>query len=212
MLARSLTPDDVMGLLFKLKATTPDYPANLLVERKAAFLKQAIAIKFDGPGQGGSQGGGNGGGSGPAGSGTLGGASATQGILLYAVIGVWIIAAMLTAAYVFRDQIINLLQDNGIVVEMTQAPAVDAPFPVISSPVIEVPSPEITIPPETATPDTLSDEETPPEALSDTQDTSDTKEDPGLHLGQTPGTPDVPDQNKPKPDKPEPPDKPDKTK
>lgn len=212
MFAQSLTPDDVIGLLFKLKGTTPDYPANLLVERKAAFLKQAIAIKLDGPGRGGSQGGGNSGGSGPAGSGALGGASVTQGILLYAVIGVWMIAAMLTAAYVFRDQIINLLQDNGIVVEMTQAPSVDAPLPVISSPVIEVPSPEITIPPGTATPGTLSDEETPSEALSDTQDTSDTDEDSGLHLGQTPGTPDVPNQDKPKPDKPEPPTKPDKDK
>jgi len=212
MLVGSLTPDDIIGLLFKLKAATPDYPANLLVERKAAFLQQAITIKLNGPGRGGSQGGGDGGSSGPAGSGTLGGASVTQGILLYAVIGVWIIAAMLMAAYVFRDQIIDLLQDSGIVVEMTQAPSVDAPLPVISSPIIEVPSPEITIPPGTATPDTLSDEETPPETLSESQDTSNTKENPGLHLGQTPGTPDVPDQEKPKPDKPEPPTKPDKNK
>lgn len=208
MLPHSLTLRDIIGLLAKLKAATPDYPTHLLLERKAAFLKQAITIKLGKPGRGGHKGGGRGGSSGPGSAGTLGGASAAQGILLQAVIGVWIIAAMLTAAYVFRDQIIHLLQDNGIVVEITQAPSADSPLPVIESPAIEAPFPEITTPPGTATPGTLSDGETPPGTLSDSQEPSGTDDDSGLHIGQTPGTPNVPNQDKPKPDKPKP-DKPD---
>ena len=220
MFERSFTSNDIIGLLTKLKLRTPDYPSDLMAIRKAAFLKQAITIKFEGPKQGG-KGGGDGGSlsSGSSGSGALGGMSAAQTVLLQAVIGVWIIAAMLTAAYVFRDQIIALLQDYDIVsVEMTQVPSIDSSAPAIESPVIEIPSPDAsstvdTSPSATALPDASVEGETVSDPATGEQETSEpsdnTKDNPGLHLGQTPGAPDTPNQE---PDKPEKPDKPGKPK
>ena len=219
MFERSLNPQDIIGLLSKLKAGTPEYPADLMSARKAAFMKQAIALKIHGHGHSGKGGGdgGSAGSGGSGGSGALGGMSTAQGILLQAVIGVWIIAAMLTAAYVFRNQIIDLLQDNHIVsVEVTQAPAIDPASPVIGAPATEI-SPTAATPTSisaTATPGTSSSESTGigtiiPDGSSNIQSTPDgTKDDQGLHLGQTPGPPDTPNQDKP--DKPGKPDKPKK--
>ena len=218
MLGRSVSHNDVIGLLSKLKLKTPDYPSDLLSARKAAFLQQAVTIKFDGPSQGG-KGGGDGGSSslsgGSGGTGALGGMTTAQGILLQAVIGVWIIAAMLTTAYVFRNQIIDLLQEYGIVpVEMIQLPSIDSPASTLESPVIEIPSSEtpsteVTSTSGTPVPEAMSEGKTTPEVSSDNPDTpdtsGDTKDNPGLHLGQTPGAPDTPNQDKP--DKPNKPDK-----
>lgn len=208
MLERSFTSNDIIGLLSKLKLKTPDYPVELLAARKAAFLKQAATVHIDSPNQGG-KGGGDGGGSlsgGSGGSGALGGMTTAQGILLQAVIGVWVIAAMLTAAYVFRNQIVDLLQDYGVVsVEMTQVPYFDSPAPVTEIPSQEVPPTETIFPTGTAVPGVISNEETSPETSSDTQDasgpTDENNDNQGLHLGQTPGPPDPPNQDKP--DKPE---------
>jgi hypothetical protein len=136
--------------------------------------------------------------------------STTQGILLQAVIGVWIIAAMLTAAYVFRDQIVDLLQDYGIVtVEFTQLPPFDSPIPVTGVPSSEIPPTEISSPSATALPGTSLDGDSTSGGSSNDQDNpfvnpDDPQDEPGLHLGQTPGTPDTPNQDKPgKPKKPE---------
>jgi len=209
MLERSLNPNEIIGLLARLKEQTPDYPPDLLATRKAAFMAQIVSINIGGPKPGG-KGGGDGGGSlsgGTSGSGALGGMATAQGILLQAVIGVWIIAGMLTAAYVFRDQIIDLLQDNGNVAsELTQVPSIDSPAPTIEIPSLEVPPTEITPPSGTAVPETVSEGETNSESAPDEQSTADTsnnsKENPGLHLGQTPGAPDTPNQDNPnKPDK-----------
>lgn len=226
MFNKTPSQKEIVNLLSKLKDRTPGYPSDLLAARKAAFLNQAITIKFEGPRQGG-KGGGDGGSNitgGAGGSGTLGGMSAAQGILLQAVIGVWIIAGMLAAAYVFRDQIIDLLQDNGIVVEATQAPFIDSPESVVVTPATESPLPEV--PPTEATsssavspsvtpaPDALSEGEPIPESSPDGQgvseNPSDSKSNQGLHLGQTPGAPDTPNQDKE--DNPNKPDKPDKKK
>ena len=161
MFERSLNSQDIIGLLSKLKAGTPDYPAGLMAARKAAFMKQAIALNIHGRGHSGKGGGdgGSAGSGGTSGSGALGGMSTAQGILLQAVIGVWIIAAMLTAAYVFRNQIIDLLQDNHLInVEVTQAPAIDSSLPVLVTPATEI-SPTVVTPTSitaTATPGTLS--------------------------------------------------------
>lgn len=214
MFERSFTSKDIIGLLAKLKLRKPDYPSDLMAIRKAAFLKQAVTIAINGPGKGGGDGGSLS--SGSSGSGTLGGMSAAQTSLLQAVIGIWILAAMLTAAYVFRDQIIDLLQGYDIVsVEMTQAPSIDSLAPAIQSPAAEIPSPDAeptvdTSPTATAVPDaSLEDEPAPkPDMTEDTSD--DTNDNPGLHLGQTPGAPDTPNEDKP--DKPEKPDKPDNKK
>lgn len=216
--------NEIINLLSKLKNETPEYPSDLLAARKAAFIQQAIAIQFNGPKQGG-KGGGDGGSSslgGSGGSGALGGMSTAQGFLLQAVIGVWIIAGMLTAAYVFRDQIIDLLQDNGIVEVVTQAPFIDSPAPEMVEPAGESPLPEIpptggVAPSETPVPGTVSDENAVPEEASGDQAISenpeDTKNNPGLHLGQTPDAPNLPNEEKPdNPNKPDQPNKPDKKK
>jgi hypothetical protein len=215
---------EIIKLLSRLKAETPDYQSDLMAARKAAFISQAVAIKYGGPKQGG-KGGGDGGSStsiGPGGSRALGGMSTAQGILLQAVIGVWIVAAMLATAYVLRDQIIDLLLDNGIVVEMTQAPSIESTDPSFVTPAAESPSPdvpptEVTPPTATPAPDASSEGEVSPESSSEGQDISenpdDTKDNQGLHLGQTPGAPNVPNQDKPdKPEKPDKSNKPDKTK
>ena len=219
MSERSPDPQEIIGLLSKLKDSTPDYPANLMAARKAAFIKQTLAIKLHGhSGKGGGDGGSAGSG-GSGGSGALGGMSTAQGIMLQAVIGVWIIAAMLTAAYVFRNQIIDLLQNNHIIsVEVTQVPAIDSTLPDLITPATEV-SPTEGTPTSisaTATPGAPSGEspniEVTPDASSSIQNTpDDAKDNPGLHLGQTPGPPDTPNQDNPdNPNKPDPPDKPDK--
>jgi hypothetical protein len=200
--------NEIIKLLSRLKAETPDYPSDLMAARKAAFINQVVAIQFDGPKQGGK--GGGDGGSGTStrsgGSGALSGMSTAQGILLQAVIGVWIIAAMLTTAYIFRDRIIDLLQNNGIVVELTQAPAIEYTDPAIVAPAAESPSPdvsptEITSPSATPVPGTLSEGESSSESSSEGQGISEnpdeTRENQGLHLGQTPGAPDTSNQNKP---------------
>jgi hypothetical protein len=218
MFERSLNSQDIIGLLSKLKAGTPDYPTGLMAARRASFMKQAVTLKIHGRGHSGKGGGdgGSAGSGGSGGSGALGGMSTAQSILLQAVIGVWIVAALLTAAYVFRNQIIDLLQDNHLIsVKMTQAPAIDSTLPVLVTPATEISPTQATstsIPP-TATPGTLSSGtpgiEATPDGSSIIQNTPDsTKDNQGLHLGQTPGPPDTPNQDKP--DKPGKPDKPKK--
>ena len=71
MANKPLKPKEVTDLLSKLKSTTPDYPADLMAARRAAFVKKAIAVKLEGKGPGGK--GGQHGGSG--GSGTTAGGS-----------------------------------------------------------------------------------------------------------------------------------------
>ena len=209
MLERSLAPQEIIGLLSKLKASTPEYPADLMAARKAAVMKQAIAIKVQGHGHSGKGGGdgGSAGSGGSGGSGALGGISTAQGIMLQAVIGVWIIAAMLTAAYVFRNQIINLLQNNHLInVEVTQVPSIDSTLPDLVTSTPEATPTSISA---TATPGAPSSEspgiEVAPDGSSNIPDTPDgINENPGLHLGQTPGPPDTPNQDKPdKPVKPQ---------
>jgi hypothetical protein len=202
--------NEIINLLSKLKVETPDYPNDLLAARKAAFINQTVATKIDGSKPGGKGGGDGGSGTsaGSSGSGALSGdMSAAQGILLQAVIGVWVIAAMLTTAYVFRNQIIDLLQDNGFVVEITQLPPTESTDPAFIAPASGSPSPgvpptEVTSPSVTPVPGASSEGASDSESSPDDQDN--TKDNPGLHLGQTPGAPDTPNQDKPnKPDKPE---------
>lgn len=74
----------IIQMLAKLKAQTPEYPADLMAARKAAFQKQNASVNLDGNGKGGGseQGGG---GSGNGGSGALGGGTAVQGFFFQAV-------------------------------------------------------------------------------------------------------------------------------
>jgi hypothetical protein len=216
MFERSLNPQEVIGLLSKLKASTPDYPADLMAARKAAFMKQAIAIKFHGHGHSGKGGGdgGSAGSGGSSGSGALGGMSTAQGIMLQAVIGVWIIAAMLAAAYVFRNQIIDFLQNNHLIsVEVTQVPSIDSTLPDLTTPATEATPTSLTTTATLGAPSSESPSiEVTPDGSSNIQNAPEgTKENPGLHLGQTPGPPDTPNQDNPdKPNKPDQPDNPNK--
>jgi hypothetical protein len=203
MSEQALDSQDIIRLLSKLKESTPEYPVELLAARKAAFLNAAVATQIP-PRWRSGKGGGDGGASG---TGSLGGMSAAQSILLQAVIGVWIIAAMLTAAYVFRDQIVDLLRENGIVtLEVTQAPLNDPIIPATIAPATEVAPTETTPLADTPAPGNDSGIE-PSEEIQEAS--PDSKENPGLHLGQTPGAPDTPNQEKPdsKPDNPKKPNK-----
>ena len=56
MANKPLKPKEVTDLLSKLKSTTPDYPADLMAARRAAFVKKAIAVKLEGKGPGGKGG------------------------------------------------------------------------------------------------------------------------------------------------------------
>jgi hypothetical protein len=111
MANKPLKPKEVTDLLSKLKSTTPDYPDDLMAARKAAFLKKAISVKLEGKGPGGK--GGQQGGSGGSGT-TAGGTAVGQGFLWPVVVGVFVVGAMLLAAYIYRNQIINLLEENNL--------------------------------------------------------------------------------------------------
>ena len=124
-----LERQDIIELLAKLKAETPDYPADLVEARKSAYLKQIVEIQISRKDQGGEAGkrgaAGGEGGSGAA----LGGGTLAQGISLKAAIAVGVVIAMLTAAYLFREQIVDFLAENNIInVEETATPSI-APAP-----------------------------------------------------------------------------------
>jgi len=202
MAGRSVDPEKIIELLAELKEKTPEYPPDLMAARKAAFMQHAVSINLQSKGPGSQSGGGSGsGGSGPSGgTGFFGGLSATQGILLQATIGVWIIAAMLTAAYAFRDQIVELLQHNGIA-EVTQAPLVAPASTEFVSPVTEL-SPTELPPTETPVPAFVGDES---EDYSEEVDngvpvevSEEAVDENGKALGLTPGAPDVSGQGDPK--------------
>jgi len=206
MAGQPVNPEKIIELLAELKTKTPDYPSEMLDARKAAFMEHVVSISLQGKGPGGESGASSGGGGAGSsgGSGFFGGMSAAQGMLLQATLGVWIIAAMLTAAYAFRNQIIDLLQGNDKAnVEVTDAP------PALVAPVTtELPPTEL--PPTEAPPSTLEltedgipveepinidslSEGTTGDTVGDT--TGNTKDNPGLHLGETPGAPAAPGQN-----------------
>ena len=219
---RSLNPKEIISLLSKLKSETPEYPTELLDARKAAFLKQASTLKIQGKGQGGEGGqeGGTGGatGSGPA----LGGGTGVQGFLLQALVGFSVMAALLLTAFAYREQISEILNNRNdlvVVAETGTTPVLSTPTAVATNTLGLTGSPTAVTPTSTPTGVELIDVEgitiidgtlyvdgIP--AITGTP--SGTKPNPGLHLGQTPGTPAAPGQGNP--GNQNQPDKPDKTK
>lgn len=194
-----LHPKEIIELLSKLKEKTPDYPTDLMAARKAAFLKQIDEIKPDQPGQGG-------GGSGLSGTG-LGGLSSMQGILLQAVIGVWIMAAMLMVMYIFREHITDWFGLNEkvfITVDTIPLPAdvpisLQSPAPGATDAAVT----EFIITPESTKPEDSQSNGSTTDSSSSTESSPDnSKGNHGLHKGQTPGPP-----NSDKPDKPDKPNK-----
>jgi len=41
---KSMSPEEIIKLLSRLKSETPDYPVDQLAARKAAFLEKAINL------------------------------------------------------------------------------------------------------------------------------------------------------------------------
>ena len=117
----SLEHQDIVELLAKLKDATPDYPPDLVETRKASYLKKIVEIELSRKEQGG--GGGKGGSAGSS-KAALGGGAAAQGLSFKAAIAVGLLVAMLTATYLFRDQIVNFLEENNIIAEETATPLV----------------------------------------------------------------------------------------
>jgi len=211
---------EIIKLLSKLKAETLEYPADMLMSRKAAFLKQAVTLKIQGKGQGGE--GGQQGGSGGSGS-ALGGSTAAPSIALQALIGFGLVALMLLGAYLFREQDPGLLDENVVAVsESTEPTSLPGPNSITTSiiktrptkttPTVETPEITTTVIESTPTAEELINGIT----VGDGAPGGPTAN-PGLHLGETPETPAAPGQGNPgnvnqpdKPDKPDKPNKPDK--
>lgn len=208
---------DIIGLLSKLKAQTPEYPTNMLAARKDAFIKQAATLRIQGKGQGGEGGeqGGSSGSSGPAGS-ALGGTTTAQGIVLQALVGFGLVATML-AGMLTGDYLVRDLRENSS--EDRTVPATDSPdVGSLTAPVIPTEDVPLTTTPEII----VTVEGTPPAVVINVEDDidllkdlhKDKKDNPGLHLGLAPGTPAAPGQGNPfninKPEKTEKPDKPEK--
>jgi len=219
---RSLDPKDIASLLSKLKDQTPEYPANMMEARKAAFLKQAASLKTQMDGKGGNDGG-NAGNSGIGGSNAgLGGGATTSGFLLQALIAFSVVAALLLTAFAYRKQIVEVINGNdfAVVEEISTSVVVSTPTAGVTlssetSPssaevtptatVFVTPTPVITGTPDvlagvsiSGTPDgTIVVNETPDDTTVVNESSDDTKTNSGLHLGQTPGAPAAPGQGNP---------------
>jgi hypothetical protein len=215
----AMTPPDskqIIELLAKLKLETPDYPANMLAVRRAAFISQATTLRIQGKGQGG-EGGQQGGNAGSGGSGAaLGSSTTAQGIILQAAIGLGLVAAMLagllTGSYLVRDQESERTEERVVTSGEFPKPGpvlVPIPSPNPENSLPAVVTPEITV--------TVTASNTPVVVESDDfsifDDSNDNnKSNPGLHLGQTPGMPAAPGLGNPgnvnQPDRPDRPDRP----
>ena len=144
---KPLDRKDIIELLSKLKDETPEYPKKLADAKKDSFMKQILDLSGSGSSEGneGGQGGSNRGAKGESGDfGKPGGSSQTSGlsvssglgaansgkaaglglgISMKSVISFGTVIALLTAAYLFREQISEFLTENDIVrVEETVEP------------------------------------------------------------------------------------------
>lgn len=123
-----LTHQEIVELLSKLRDETPEYPAELEEARKSSYLKQIVEIEISRRDQGGDSGRQAGAGGAGASGVALGGGTTFLGFSLKSVIVFVAAIAVLTAAYLFRDQITNYLAENNIIrVEATATPADTSP-------------------------------------------------------------------------------------
>jgi len=118
---------DIVKLLGELKEETPEYPVHMMSERKAAFLQKAIDIKISKEGDSGDKDGPKGGNTGAGGAGSSGPGMRDKpfflGLTLNQTITIGVILVLLVAGYFMRDQISEVMTENGIVAEETTAPA-----------------------------------------------------------------------------------------
>jgi hypothetical protein len=128
---RPLNDQEIIEMLAKLREETSEYPPELMKSRKATFIKRVAEMKDAGANQSGSdryQGGAGGqsgwGGGALSAAGT--GAATTESSTNTAII-IGIVIVLLTVAYLFRNQIVELLVENEIInVEETATPAVES--------------------------------------------------------------------------------------
>jgi hypothetical protein len=197
---------EIIRLLSKLKAATPEYPVGMLAARKAAFIKHISFL----PGRMGGKGGGSGqAGGGGAGT-TLSGSAGASGVTLQTVLGLGLLVVILAGANFIRDKVIDLFEKD-IVVATTESPVLPVfteagtfatqeatPLPPGISRTVVTPTAE-----PTRTRHTPLVEPNNILAENETHGSSN----PGLHLGQTPGAPAAPGQGNPgninQPEKPE---------
>jgi hypothetical protein len=119
-----LTHQEIVELLSKLRDDTLEYPAELKEARESSFLKQIVEIEISRRNQGGNGGKQAGAGGGGASGAVLGGGTTLLGFSLKTVILIVAAITVLTATYLFRDQITNFLAENNIIkVEETATPA-----------------------------------------------------------------------------------------
>ena len=123
-----LSHQEIVELLSKLRDETPEYPAELEEARKFSYLKQIVEIEISRRDQGGNGGKQVGAGGAGASGAALGGRTTFLGFSLKTVIVFVAAIAVLTAAYLFRDQITNYLAENNIIrVEATATPVDTSP-------------------------------------------------------------------------------------
>ena len=179
---RQINQSELFELLGQLKNKKVEYPDELLAARRAGFIAQINAIptipQGGQGGSGGSGGAGSSGSSGGLGGSTIPGASAhaIETVLGYVLAGAVTILAG-TVAYVYQDEIRDLINPPAPTVEIIDS---EAPTPTpVSTPIstdTEIPTPTIII--TTATPPAGDEETTSSQAEP-------TNTNPGLHLGQT---------------------------
>ena len=143
---RSPENQEIVRQLAKLKQETPDYPADLLEARKYSFLKQIVDLKISREGH---PEGGTGSSAGSGGSGAASSARSTVlGMPLKTALAIGAAILMLTAAYLFRHQIVVFLAENGLIntEETTPPPFASTPDrppqgtpPPITTPTFEAP-------------------------------------------------------------------------
>ena len=129
MANKTLRNQDIVEMLSELRNETPEYPPELIRSRKTTFLKRAVDLKISGEGQSG-KGGGQGGAGGQKGGGgvtwaELSGGAAATGSSSKMAIAVGVVVVLLAAAFLFRDQIVDILEENKIInVEETAASSI----------------------------------------------------------------------------------------
>jgi hypothetical protein len=200
-LNRPLNVRDILALLVQLKAKEAAYPASLLAARRAEFLKNVASIQMhqgQGPSNMNNQGGsssstGNPSSAGKILSSSVHTASQTLNGILYAVVGVLSTIILAEVGYLYREEIREFLVPGSgnaeSSVKITSPPEVlETPIPSLTS------SPTIT---ETITRSPLlpiinpADTDTlQPTSINQPASTlppvaTPTKDNPGLHLGQT---------------------------
>jgi hypothetical protein len=129
MAKKSLKQKDIVDMLSELRNETPEYPPELMRSRKTTFIKRVVDLKISGTSQDG-KGGYKGGDDGPKWGGgvtweELSGGAAATGSSTKTMIAIGIVVALLTAAFLFRNQIVELLVENEIInVAETAAPSI----------------------------------------------------------------------------------------